>query len=96
MLCPIPKTTNYLDSAEAAGFKSSLCHCRCPGLSGQPFKKILKEAKSNDGLEAIENDYDEFDTESEEWDEEEKKDELTLADKAAIETEIKELELFRV
>ncbi len=59
------------------------------------LKKILKEAKSNDGLEAIENDYDEFDTESEEWDEEEKKDELTLADKAAIETEIKELELFR-
>ncbi len=59
------------------------------------LKKILKDANFGGELEAIEKDFEEFDSEAEEWDEEEKKDQLTLADKAAIEVEIKELELFR-
>ena len=59
------------------------------------LKKILKEARFSGDLEEIEQDFEAFDTESEEWDEEEDKEELTLEDKAAIEAEIKELELFR-
>lgn len=59
------------------------------------LKRILKETRFDGDLEEIENDFEEFDSESEEWDEEESQEELTLADKTAIEAEINELELFR-
>ncbi len=59
------------------------------------LKKMLKEANFEGELEEIENDFEAFDTESEEWEEEEKKESLTQIDKVAIEKEIKELELFR-
>ncbi|MEI6260850.1 MAG: SNF2-related protein [Deltaproteobacteria bacterium] len=59
------------------------------------LKKILKEAKFEGDLEEIENDFDEIDTKSEEWEEEVSREELTHTDKAAIQAEIKELEMFR-
>ena len=59
------------------------------------LKKVLKEAKFTGDLEDIQNDFEEYDASAEEWEEEEKKDELTMADKASIEAEIQELENFR-
>lgn len=59
------------------------------------LKKILKEATFEGDLEEIENDFDEIDTESEEWEEEVSRVELTHTDRTAIEAEIKELEMFR-
>ncbi len=59
------------------------------------LKKILKDAKVEDNWEELEKDIDEFDTNAEEWDEPTIKKELSMADKVAIDAEIKELELFR-
>lgn len=59
------------------------------------LKKILKQAKFENDIEEIKNDFDEIDAESEEWEEETNKEELTYQDKKAIEGEIKELEIFR-
>ena len=59
------------------------------------LKKVLKEARVENGLKEIEEDFEEYDSESEEWEEEEKKEELSVKDIHAIEAEIKELELFR-
>ena len=59
------------------------------------LKKMLKESTLNDGLAELETDFEEFETEAEEWGDEEPKESLTLADKAAIQKEINELELFR-
>ncbi len=59
------------------------------------LKKMLKESTINDGLSELEADFEEFETEAEEWGDEEPKEALTLADKAAIQQEINELELFR-
>jgi ERCC4-related helicase len=60
------------------------------------LKKILSETKFTGGIEEIQNDFEEYEVESEEW--EEKEDEaqtLSFDDKVAIESEIKELEFFR-
>jgi len=65
------------------------------GSLANRLTKILKEAIFVDNIDEIKTDFEEFDTESEEWDEEETREQLTLEDKAAIEAEIKELELFR-
>ncbi len=59
------------------------------------LKKFLNDATCEDGMDGIKNDFDEFDTESEEWDEESSQEELTSADITAIKKEIEELELFR-
>lgn len=58
------------------------------------LKKILRNTKFKGDLDEIQHDFDEFDAESEEW-EEETDEPLTMADKTAIEAEIKELEVFR-
>ena len=59
------------------------------------LKKMLKESALNDGLTELETDFEEFETEAEEWGDEEPKETLTLANKASIQQEINELELFR-
>lgn len=59
------------------------------------LKKVLKESTFEGDLTAIEEDFESFDSESEEWNNEENKDSLTLADKVAMQAEIDELELFR-
>ncbi|NTU50563.1 MAG: DEAD/DEAH box helicase, partial [Desulfobulbaceae bacterium] len=59
------------------------------------LKKMLLESTINDGLTELETDFEEFETEAEEWGDEEPKESLTLADKTAIQQEINELELFR-
>lgn len=59
------------------------------------LKKVLKEARIENELKGIEEDFEEYEAASEEWEEEEKKEELTIKDIRAIEAEIKELELFR-
>ncbi len=48
------------------------------------LKKMLKESSFNDGLAELETDFEEFETEAEEWGDEEPKEALTLADKTAI------------
>ena len=58
------------------------------------LKKMLKESALNDGLAELETDFEEFETEAEEWGDEEPKETLTLANKASIQQEINELELF--
>lgn len=59
------------------------------------LKKELKEATANVPLDDIEQDYEEYDNDSEEWDEDEGIEELSAADRAAITREIEELETFR-
>jgi ERCC4-related helicase len=59
------------------------------------LKKILMEAKFNGEIDEIQNDFEEFEVEAEEWEEDDTTETLTLDDKAAIESEIKELEFFR-
>jgi ERCC4-related helicase len=59
------------------------------------LKKLLKDPKIEENLEELEKDIDEFDTEAEEWEATTEKNELSTADKIAINAEIKELELFR-
>ncbi len=59
------------------------------------LKKELKEAQVEAGVDEIVQDYDEYDNETEEWDESEDKEELSPADIASIEKEIAELEAFR-
>lgn len=62
---------------------------------GKRLKKELKDATPVVTLDELAQDYEEYDNEAEEWDEEEDKEELTLADRAAIAREIEELEAFR-
>jgi len=59
------------------------------------LKKILLETKFNGEMDEIQNDFEEFEVEAEEWEEDPATEKLTLDDKAAIESEIKELEFFR-
>lgn len=59
------------------------------------LKKILLETKFNGEIDEIQNDFEEFEVEAEEWEEDDSTETLTLDDKAAIESEIKELEFFR-
>jgi len=59
------------------------------------LKKQVKEAQTENGLEEIEQDFEEFDSESEEWEEDQATEQIDTIDIYAIETEIKELEVFR-
>jgi len=59
------------------------------------LQKVLAESRLEGELDEIKADFDEYDTESEEWDEDEQTEVLTLQDKKAIEQEIEELEFFR-
>jgi len=59
------------------------------------LKKILIETKFNGEIDEIQNDFEEFEVEAEEWEEDPTTETLTLDDKSAIESEIKELEFFR-
>lgn len=59
------------------------------------LKRELKNAKVEAGIIEIEQDYEEYANDAEEWDESEEKEELTPSDVASIEKEIAELETFR-
>lgn len=59
------------------------------------LKKQVKEAQTENGIDDIEQDFEEFNSESEEWDEEQAGETIDELDIEAIEAEIKELELFR-
>jgi ERCC4-related helicase len=59
------------------------------------LKRELKDAKVEAGIIEIEQDYEEYANDAEEWDESEEKEELTPSDVASIEKEIAELETFR-
>jgi len=59
------------------------------------LKRELKEAQIVAGLEEIEQDYEEYGDDAEEWSEDEAPDILTPDDVASIEKEIEELETFR-
>ncbi len=59
------------------------------------LKKVLSESRFEGELDDIQSDFEEYEIESEEWEEENSPEILTLTDKAAIESEIKELEFFR-
>jgi len=59
------------------------------------LKKILVESRFEGELNEIQTDFEGYDNESEEWEENDTTEQLTLEDKAAIESEIKELEMFR-
>lgn len=59
------------------------------------LKKELKDAKTDAPLDDIEQDYEEYENDSEEWDEENGKEILSTDDREAIAAEIEELETFR-
>jgi ERCC4-related helicase len=59
------------------------------------LKKILLETKFNGEIDEIQNDFEEYEVEAEEWEEDDTTETLTLDDKGAIESEIFELEFFR-
>ena len=103
VLCALPNSQRQLITLILRKLLASSTYAIAGALESlaNRLKKQLKDAGAENGLydineiNEIKQDYDEFDSEAEEWDEDTEPEVLSPADIQAIEAEIKELELFR-